>query len=31
VALYKALGGGWQACGDDACTQVATATPGVHP
>jgi len=23
VALYKALGGGWQACGDDACTQVA--------
>jgi multidrug efflux system outer membrane protein len=31
VALYKALGGGWQACGDDACTQVATAAPGVHP
>lgn len=23
VALYKALGGGWQACGDEACSQVA--------
>ncbi|MDO1529654.1 efflux transporter outer membrane subunit [Fulvimonas sp. R45] len=23
VALYKALGGGWQACGDARCTQVA--------
>lgn len=23
VALYKALGGGWQACGDTRCTQVA--------
>lgn len=30
VALYKALGGGWQACGDAACSQVAqsvAATP----
>ncbi|MBB3226568.1 multidrug efflux system outer membrane protein [Luteibacter sp. Sphag1AF] len=26
VALYKALGGGWEACGDARCTQVA-ATP----
>lgn len=24
VALYKALGGGWQACGDAQCSQVAT-------
>lgn len=24
VALYKALGGGWQACGDAACSQVAS-------
>ena len=31
VALYKALGGGWQACGDEACTQVATVTPGARP
>jgi multidrug efflux system outer membrane protein len=23
VQLYKALGGGWQACGDDACNEVA--------
>lgn len=23
VALYKALGGGWQACGDEACTRLA--------
>lgn len=23
VALYKALGGGWQACGDASCSQVA--------
>ncbi|MDQ6646808.1 MAG: TolC family protein [Pseudomonadota bacterium] len=23
VALYKALGGGWQACGDEHCTDVA--------
>ncbi|HTV84959.1 MAG TPA: efflux transporter outer membrane subunit [Dyella sp.] len=23
VALYKALGGGWQACGDNHCSQVA--------
>jgi multidrug efflux system outer membrane protein len=25
VALYKALGGGWQACGDAACSGVAKA------
>jgi multidrug efflux system outer membrane protein len=25
VALYKALGGGWQACGDNACSEVAKA------
>lgn len=25
VAVYKALGGGWQACGDARCTQVAQA------
>lgn len=25
VALYKALGGGWQACGDASCSQVAQA------
>jgi outer membrane protein, multidrug efflux system len=25
VALYKALGGGWQACGDASCSQVAAA------
>ncbi|HET9818177.1 MAG TPA: efflux transporter outer membrane subunit [Rhodanobacteraceae bacterium] len=24
VALYKALGGGWQACGDDTCSAVAS-------
>ncbi|HEX8778272.1 MAG TPA: TolC family protein, partial [Rhodanobacter sp.] len=30
VALYKALGGGWQACGDDArCAPVATAVADV--
>ncbi|PWK92586.1 multidrug efflux system outer membrane protein [Fulvimonas soli] len=23
IALYKALGGGWQACGDEACTRLA--------
>jgi multidrug efflux system outer membrane protein len=23
VQLYKALGGGWQACGNDACSEVA--------
>ncbi|MDQ0009187.1 multidrug efflux system outer membrane protein [Luteibacter jiangsuensis] len=23
VQLYKALGGGWQACGDNACSEVA--------
>jgi len=25
VALYKALGGGWQACGDASCSKVAEA------
>lgn len=25
VQLYKALGGGWQACGDTSCSQVAAA------
>jgi multidrug efflux system outer membrane protein len=25
VALYKALGGGWQACGDERCSVVAKA------
>lgn len=25
VALYKALGGGWQACGDNACSEVTKA------
>ena len=25
VALYKALGGGWQACGDASCSNVAQA------
>lgn len=25
VSLYKALGGGWQACGDEACSTVASA------
>lgn len=25
VALYKALGGGWQACGDERCSQLASA------
>ncbi|WP_233840218.1 efflux transporter outer membrane subunit [Dyella sp. 2HG41-7] len=25
VALYKALGGGWEACGDASCSQVAQA------
>ncbi|MET0936127.1 MAG: efflux transporter outer membrane subunit [Luteibacter sp.] len=25
VSLYKALGGGWQACGDNACSEVAKA------
>jgi multidrug efflux system outer membrane protein len=24
VALYKALGGGWQACGDEHCSQLAS-------
>ncbi|WP_329741896.1 TolC family protein [Dyella sp. A6] len=27
VALYKALGGGWQACGDTQCSGVAAAEP----
>ena len=26
VALYKALGGGWQACGDERCSAVAAAS-----
>jgi multidrug efflux system outer membrane protein len=25
VSLYKALGGGWQACGNNACSEVAKA------
>jgi outer membrane protein, multidrug efflux system len=25
IAVYKALGGGWQACGDLACTALAQA------
>ena len=25
VAIYKSLGGGWQACSDETCTQVAAA------
>ena len=31
VALYKALGGGWQACGDEHCSAVAKADPSVAP
>lgn len=31
VALYKALGGGWQACGDEHCGAVAKADPSVAP
>ena len=31
VALYKALGGGWQACGDEHCSAVAKANPSVAP
>jgi len=27
VAVYKALGGGWQACGDEHCSAVANADP----
>jgi len=27
VAIYKALGGGWQACGDEACSGVAAVGP----
>jgi len=27
VAIYKALGGGWQACGDEACSGVASVEP----
>lgn len=26
VAIYKAIGGGWEACGDDSCSQVARAS-----
>jgi multidrug efflux system outer membrane protein len=25
IALYKALGGGWQACGDERCSTLARA------
>jgi multidrug efflux system outer membrane protein len=25
VAIYKSLGGGWQACGDEKCSEVAVA------
>ena len=25
VAVYKAIGGGWEACGDERCSQVAQA------
>jgi outer membrane protein, multidrug efflux system len=25
IALYKALGGGWQACGDEQCSRLASA------
>jgi multidrug efflux system outer membrane protein len=31
VALYKALGGGWQACGDARCTQVAQPAVAAVP
>jgi outer membrane protein, multidrug efflux system len=31
VALYKALGGGWQACGDEHCSAVANAAPNAAP
>jgi multidrug efflux system outer membrane protein len=31
VALYKALGGGWQACGDEHCSAVANAAPRTAP
>jgi len=31
VALYKALGGGWQACGDEHCGAVANAAPNAAP
>jgi multidrug efflux system outer membrane protein len=31
VALYKALGGGWQACGDEHCSAVANAAPSAAP
>jgi multidrug efflux system outer membrane protein len=27
VALYKSLGGGWQACGDEHCSAVAKIDP----
>ena len=31
VALYKSLGGGWQACGDARCAQVAQAAAAAAP
>ena len=31
VALYKALGGGWQACGDEHCSAVAQAANNAAP
>jgi len=31
VALYKALGGGWQACGDEHCSAIAKADPSIAP
>ena len=31
VALYKALGGGWQACGDEHCSAVAHAATASAP
>jgi outer membrane protein, multidrug efflux system len=31
VALYKALGGGWQACGDEHCSAVAQAVANAAP
>jgi multidrug efflux system outer membrane protein len=27
VSLYKALGGGWEACGDEHCAKLAEASP----
>jgi multidrug efflux system outer membrane protein len=31
VSLYKAFGGGWQACGDDTCSGVAQSAAGAEP